>query len=159
MELKVRRTEKDDVLLIFNWANDELTRKMSFNQDSILLEDHKRWFNKILQQPKTHLLIVELRENLKFVPIGQIKFDEDGKISHSIAKDFRGKKLGIPSLKAAMQYIKFNSELNTIFAQIKPNNIPTIKIYETYGFVFHSEITVKGNLVRKYIYEFSLSEN
>lgn len=150
MKLTARKATSNDLMTVFEWANDKVTRQMSFNQDQITLEDHKRWFNRIINSPGTYLLIIENEES---VPIGQIRVDNDGEISHSIAKEFRGQKLGTPSLEAAMNYIRTKTDVKEIFAQIKSENTPTLRIYEKYGYNFVSEGLVHGSMIRKYTYQ------
>ncbi len=151
MNLTARKATENDLMTVFDWANDPVTRQMSFNQNQIKLEDHERWFNRIISSPGTYLLIIEKED----VPIGQIRVDNDGEISHSIDKDFRGQKLGTPSLEAAMNYIRKETDVTEIFAQIKSENIPTLRIYEKYGYKLVSEEMTNGSMVRKYTYQVS----
>ena len=44
----IRKVNGSDCKDIFVWRNDNLTRKMSFDQSLISIENHDKWFNKIL---------------------------------------------------------------------------------------------------------------
>lgn len=153
MELKVRPARKDDLMLIFDWANDLLTRKMSFNQDPIPLGTHKEWFGKMLSQRRTHLLVVEGYESGNWVPIAQVRVDEDGEISMSLASEFRGQHLATPVIKDGIAYIKRRFPIDKLVAHIKHENIVSVKAFESAGFHYTCETTVKRHLCLEYIYK------
>ena len=153
MELKVHPAREDNLMLIFNWANDPLTRGMSFNQDLIPLETHKEWFSKVLSQRRIHLLIVEGYESGNWVPIAQVRVDEDGEISMSLASEFRGQHLATPVIKAGIAYIKREFLIDKLVAHIKHENIVSVKSFERAGFHYTCETTVKGHLCLEYIYK------
>ncbi len=153
MELKARLAREDDLMLIFNWANDSLTRRMSFNQDPIPLGTHKEWFGKVLNQQKIHLLIIEGYESSNWVPIAQVRVDEDGEISMSLASEFRGQHLATPIIKVGIAYIKREFLIDKLAAHIKHKNIVSVRAFERAGFHYTCETTVKEHLCLEYIYK------
>lgn len=153
MKLRVRPAMEDDLMMIFNWANDSLTRRMSFNQNFIPLEDHKKWFNKVLSQRKTHLLIIEADKSNNWIPIAQVRVDEDGEISMSLVSQFRLQQLAKPVIKAGIEYIKNEFQIDELVANIKKENIASVKAFKKAGFQFFGETIVKGHLCLKYIYK------
>jgi len=42
----IRKIKEKDLLLIYNWSNDDLVRKNSISKKKILLKDHISWFKK-----------------------------------------------------------------------------------------------------------------
>ena len=152
MKLRVRLAREDDLMLIFNWANDSLTRRMSFNQDPISLGTHKEWFSKALSQQYTCLLIVEQYCSGNWVPIAQIRVDQDGEINMSLASEFRGQRLATPVIKAGIAYIKREFLRDKLTAHIKHENVASVRAFERAGFQFTKETTVKGHRCLEYVF-------
>lgn len=40
----LRKVTKDDIMLLYNWANDNEVRKNAFNSNYIDINVHKKWF-------------------------------------------------------------------------------------------------------------------
>lgn len=153
LKLRARLAKESDLMLIFNWANNPLTRKMSFDQDSISLKTHQKWFNNIINQKNIHLLIIEGYDSGSRIPLGQIRVDRDGKISMSLASEFRGQHLATPSIKVGIAYIKNKFLLNRLVAYIKQENIASVKAFKKAGFQFNRKTTIKRCLCFEYIFE------
>jgi UDP-2,4-diacetamido-2,4,6-trideoxy-beta-L-altropyranose hydrolase len=131
-KISARNATQYDCKLYWYWANDLLVRKNAFRQESIGWEDHKQWFTNKLADNGSVLLIVSL-EN---IPIGQVRFDRDEKnyrISYTLAKQFRGKKLGTPMLAEAINFINSRVPL-TLVASVKESNLASVKIFRKLGF-------------------------
>ena len=102
----LRRAQKKDVYLYYNWFNDELVRKFSIKNKLIDFKTHKKWFINQLKSKKKNILYVMYLNNL---PIGQIRINVEnyvGKIDYSIDKDFRGKGFGHLIIKKLLDLIK-----------------------------------------------------
>ena len=52
MKFSLRKAKKKDLLLIYNWSNDELVRKNSINKKKISLENNTKWFEKKVNSNK-----------------------------------------------------------------------------------------------------------
>jgi hypothetical protein len=126
---------------------------MSFNQALIPLETHKEWFAKVLSLRSTRLFIVEGQESEIWLPIAQVRVDEDGEISMSLAKEFRGRHLATPVIKTAIAHIKRVTPIRKLVAHIKPENIRSVKAFSRAGFHFARETTVKGHPCLEYTLE------
>jgi len=150
-KLRIRKAEEYDLQLFFDWANDDLTRKMSFNSNKISLKTHTEWFNNQLQVNDNILLVVDIEENLINKPVGQVKFDKEGVIGISLDKDYRGKNLGVKVIEEGLKYIKNNADFENIIAFIKSNNIGSIKIFEKSGFIKSEELSINNEECFKYI--------
>jgi hypothetical protein len=73
----VRRAEWDDLMLLFEWANDPLVRANSFTPESILPATHFEWFSRVLKDPDCLLLIVLAGGG---APIGQARFNRVSRV-------------------------------------------------------------------------------
>ena len=154
MKLKARPAKKDDLMLLFNWFNDSLTRRMSFNQDPISLETHKEWFNKLLSQGSTRLIIIEQNEDSgNWTPIAQVQIDKNGEITMSLASEFRGQHLAKSVIKTGIAYIRRDPSIKKLVAHIRNENIASVKAFEKAGFLLTCETTVSGHQCFEYIYK------
>lgn len=133
------------MMLVFNWANDPLTRQMSFNQEAIPFETHKKWFKDILA--KKWLFIIELDDR----SVAQFRIDNAGEISIAVASEYRGQHLAEPTIKMAVAQAKKVGR-DTIFAHIKPENTVSIRAFEKAGFIYIKDTTIKGNTCKEYVY-------
>jgi len=133
-ELYLRKACVDDCDLLFNWANDRVTRKNSFHSEQIKYEDHVKWFKNLLSNdnPKQYIL---MSEN---VAIGQLRLafaDDVVEISYSIDELNRGLGYGKAMISMATSYIKEQfPNIKTIVADVKPANIASINCFLKNGF-------------------------
>ena len=150
--LSLRKVNKKDESLLFNWANDSDVRKWSFNKKTITLDKHKIWFEGKLSNKNVLIWILE-DENM---PAGMVRLEKEGSsilLNYLIAPKSRGKKLASKMLDMAMK------ELNTYWKNVKvlaytlPNNIASIKSLENAGFFFD------GLSSEKKCYVFNTEEN
>ena len=130
----LRKVEKDDMDLLFKWANDLLVRSNSFNSDIISYENHVKWFNKIIENP-TVLQFILMDED---TPVGQIRLNVDGEeaeIGYSIGSEFRGKGYGHKMLQLIADKIDADyPNIKTLVAKVKPDNIASNKLFEREGY-------------------------
>ena len=54
--INLREARIEDMMIYFEWANDKEVRQNSFNQNSITLAEHKRWFSNKIASSKLILL-------------------------------------------------------------------------------------------------------
>ena len=151
---KVNDEWENDSINLFNWRNDEITRKNSFNTEIIKWEEHKKWFKSVLNNPLRDLYILSDDS----VPIGTIRFDKNEKlncaeISITISPRNRRKGYGVEAIKKfSLIYLKENN-LNYIFAEIKPDNLISIDTFINAGYKFYKEFS------DKLVYRFDIKEN
>ena len=153
--IHLREVRLSDVDMIYQWANDPLTRQNSFNSDKIKYDEHVQWFNRMLNRNDVKMYI--LMEDNK--PVGQIRLninDTNAEISYSIASDFRGMGYGRKIVSLVVDEIKMNiPEVLTVSAQVKPGNSASKSIFEKEGFAMKSvcyELALEntgGETVRK----------
>ena len=121
-------------MIYYEWRNDILVRKNSFDSNIINLISHKKWFNKKINSNNSIMLVAELNKNL----IGQIRFDVKNLfayISYSLSSEYRGKGLGTSLLRMGIYEFKKNQFKNIpLIGYVKKNNAKSIKAFESIGF-------------------------
>lgn len=150
--LSIRKAHEQDIHLLFEWANEPLTRANSISQAVIFWEDHQPWFLRKLKDPNCFLYISEYQSQ----PVGMLRMDcRDliATISYSIDKKQRGKGLGSKTLEAGIkQFLKEGSHIvTTIQALVKPDNLASVKTFEKLGFLRKEDQELKG--VKLCVYE------
>lgn len=134
--MKLREAEYKDWKLLLEWSNDKFTRLNAFSQSKISENEHKDWLKKYLLDEKKWMYILH-DNNLK---LGVIRVELNSLnqyvLSWSISPKFRGMGYGTKMLSKLLE--KFNG---TFVAEIKEDNIPSIKIAERNGFIKKDNIT------------------
>jgi UDP-2,4-diacetamido-2,4,6-trideoxy-beta-L-altropyranose hydrolase len=129
--LQLRVASEEDGLLLWQWANDAVTRRNSFTSEPISWVTHQAWYAARLASPDTRLWILELQK----VPVGQIRYDRTdasmARISFSIAPAYRGIGLGtqLLSLSAdrAGRELKVGTVEGITFAENRASNHAFVK--------------------------------
>lgn len=134
--MKLRKAIFNDWKILLDWRNDPLTRNNSFKQDKISKQTHKVWFTNSLSNIDREIYILE--NNL--ISVGSIRSDKNSAneyiLSWNIAPDQRGKGYGIKILEMFLQ-----NKIGKFIAEIKPENIASIKMVQNNGFEKLDETT------------------
>lgn len=128
---------------LYAWANDEDTRKNSFQSQVISYDEHVAWFRKKLSEDQTKIFIFS--ENKQ--DIGVVRIEKkcgEHVISISIDKQFRGKKLATPMITIASDYYFKQVLCNSIYAFVKKDNHASYKSFVTAGFTVDSELLLEN---------------
>lgn len=127
--------------IIYNWANDEVTRRYSFNSDKIDYESHLKWFEKMLKNNKVKFFILK-NEN---EAVGQIRIEnkEDEYIlSYSVDPKHRGKGYGSIMLKLIEKELTKELPEAKLVAFVKKENKPSIMLLEKLGYALSEETDI-----------------
>jgi len=130
----LRLIKKEDSRRVWEIRNHPLVRQNSNNPEVIPLEKHQEWFEKrYFSHNDNHCLVLE---NEKKEAIGYCRFDFSEKdnvyiISIALDPNYHGRGLGNQLLNGALQ--EFNSDKD-ILAEIKKDNISSIKLFEKNNF-------------------------
>jgi RimJ/RimL family protein N-acetyltransferase len=137
----LRRANAEDALDVLGWRNDPLARAMSRTQDLVEKAGHLAWFNKAISDPRHTVLIGELDGQ----KIGMVRFDhgEETEISININPTFRGRGLSHKLLSAALDGVH-----EPITADIKEENLASLRLFERAGFVFEGAVDGLRRYVR-----------
>ena len=150
--LSLRKVNKKDESLLFNWANDFDVRKWSFNKKRITLDRHKIWFKGKLSNKNVLIWILEYKN----MPAGMVRLEKEGGsilLNYLIAPKYQGKKLATKMLNMAMEELNIYWKNVKVLAYTLPNNIASIKSLENAGFFFD------GLSNEKKCYVFNAEEN
>jgi len=121
---------------IWEWKNAPLTPQMSRTTDVIAWENHRAWYESAVKDSKKVLLMAYVNG----MAACMVRFDLTGQdfaeININLNPAMRRKKLGKAILAAACRYGLDTLTLSRIYAEVKPENVASVKIFEDVGFIF-----------------------
>ena len=135
--------KKENLITLFKWRNDKVTRNYSLNANKVTFSKHKQWINKKIKNKENKIYIYYFLKK----PIGMcsiIKKKESFYLGYSIDKNFRGKSHSKKMLRLFLKKIKNKFYKNKIFAIVLLKNKKSIRILTDINFM-----QVSGN--KKYI--------
>ena len=147
----LRPVSDSDIELLWEWANDPVTRQNSFNSAKIPWGEHSAWCQKKLSDADCRLWIAS---NGGSAPVGCVRFDceeSEATISLTVAPSSRGKGYGAKIIQQACDRLLADSSVRLVHAYIKPNNIASVKVFEAAGFRYDSDAVCKEQAGRHYI--------
>ena len=132
--LRLRDLEVEDIHDLFTWRNHPDIRKNSFNTDTLLWDEHEKWFKTKSKDPDTAIYIA-CYKNYK---VGSIRFENKDiaiKVSVMLNPDFLGKGIGSKLINlATKKFINDRMPDKPIVAEIKKDNIASVKAFQKAGF-------------------------
>ena len=152
-KFSLRPVTEKDCRLIWEWANDPITRAQSFSTENIPWEKHIAWFESKLNDPLSSFFIMVDKNN---VSLGQIRYqitNQEADVSISIAPDERGKGYGAEIIKMGAQELWLATDVNKINSYIKEENKPSVKAFTRAGFTRAGTTEVKGYQALHYVLE------
>lgn len=133
-DIFLRKATEEDVMLIFQWANDPEVRRNSFQTKQIDLEDHKKWYDSKIKSANSLFYILMNKD----IPVGQIRLELEGNcacVNYSIAAPFRGKGMGKEMLRLAETELKGNyPHISRLVAEVKEENSASKHAFEREGY-------------------------
>jgi spore coat polysaccharide biosynthesis predicted glycosyltransferase SpsG/RimJ/RimL family protein N-acetyltransferase len=133
-EVGIRIANISDLMMSFNWANDDEVRLQSFNSSLILFSDHENWFTKQLNDVSCKFFILHLNN----VPFAQIRFkisNGEATLSYLVEKSMRGKGYGaVVLVKGINELLKEEYNLHSISGFVKASNIGSQRVFERMRF-------------------------
>jgi UDP-2,4-diacetamido-2,4,6-trideoxy-beta-L-altropyranose hydrolase len=143
--LNLRAAQEADCIMIYEWANDEVTRSVSFSTDPIPWEDHQTWYKAKLTDSNS-LIYIALDPELS--PVGMVRYQLEGTeaiVSINLASNQRGKGYGSKILRLASNRVFQDTKVSLIHAYIKPDNSPSIHAFTKAGFFEKGIVDFQGN--------------
>lgn len=143
--MKFREANIGDIDLYFEWANDPITRKNSYNDSIIEFSIHSEWFKRKLSDPRTWLLIFS-NENDNY--LGQVRFElnepaTEAVIGISLDIKHRGSGYSSEMLTCACSAL-FECYPNIkVVANIFITNESSYKAFLKAGFQFQKRMIIK----------------
>ena len=144
-DFKIISIKKEDVNLLYKWANEFKTRKNSVNSEKITKTEHLNWFNTQIKKNNVDLFFAYEKKPVGLLMLEEI--DNEIYISYNVSKDFRGKGIGSKIINHTVT--KF-SEKNLV-GEVLKNNLPSIKIFRNNGFVKIDTYKKNNKEIEKYI--------
>lgn len=129
----IRRATLDDMMLLWQWANDALVRANSFTKDPISLEAHRLWFERKIASDATRIWIIEEVG----VPLGQVRYERqvrEAEVGISIAGQHRGRGLAKRLLADTALLACADLDVGTLVAYILPENRGSLAAFEAAGY-------------------------
>lgn len=136
-DLYLRKATKEDLLLLYRWANNPEVRKNAFCTNTITLEEHTIWFDKLLSDMTQKQYILMKNDTA----IGQIRvsFTEDEEsavIDYSIDQRYRRHGYGVKILNLLKVIVKKDfPSIKRLIGNVKAGNISSEKCFLKSGFV------------------------
>ena len=132
--LKLRPATTDDAERVWNWRNEPSVRAASRESEPIPLDDHKRWFERRLQESDVMILIVSGEDG---IDIGYVRFEieaDEAEISVALDPESRGMGLGTAAIRSASDLLINTGRVRTIVALIKPGNEGSVRAFSNAGY-------------------------
>ncbi len=133
-DLSLRQACREDIDLLYFWANDPSVRENSFQQERITWDEHEAWFKSRLDSTLTEIWIMQTPYVL---PVGQVRFDFDGEtanISYSLDPVARGRGWGVKLVELGINKIKESGKVKMIQGKVKKSNPASKKVFLKLGF-------------------------
>lgn len=125
----------EDMMMIYDWRNNEQVRKWSLSSDIIDISAHQRWYLQALNNNDCKILLSFYKNKA----IGVLRLDtknSDVELSLYLSPEFIGKGLGFSVVSSGIVWVKKNRpQVKNIIAKILSGNIPSQKIFIKAGFL------------------------
>lgn len=135
-KLTFRKANEKDLMLYFEWTNDESVRKSSYHSESISLERHQHWF---LNKIKDANCFMTIFEDHLGAPVGQVRIEkyENNNAIIGISNDakYRGKGYAAVMIQMASADFLVENPEALISAFIKTENKASEKAFTKAGYV------------------------
>ena len=83
--LTLRKANKNDEKLLFNWVNDTSVRRWSFNNKKISLDEHKVWLQQKLADKSILIWILSIKDARRYGQVRKRKKSYRFKLSYFTA--------------------------------------------------------------------------
>lgn len=156
--LSFRTPNIADLELYFAWANDKDVRRQSYSTSPISFEEHKNWFESVLNNDQ-FMLFVFLNSDCE--EVGQVRIQKQSKnraiISISLDSQHRGKGYAKEMIILSSDtFLKSNGNF-LISAYVKVDNLNSKFSFEKAGFLYLETIMYKAiksfHFIKKLNYE------
>jgi RimJ/RimL family protein N-acetyltransferase len=131
--LALREATAEDAAVLFEWANDPVTRAASFEPAPIAWETHVAWLERSLASGDRLLFLAE-----DAGPVGQVRFDRESEdvavISVSIAPAARGHGYAPAAIDAGVRTVAGRWPVRRVRAEIRADNAASLAAFADAGF-------------------------
>ena len=130
----LRAATRNDAALLHAWANDPLTRRMSFSTAPIPWETHLPWLTGRLATPDCRLYIGEDETG---AALGQVRLDRaatTATLSIGLAPEARGRGLAARLVRLAAVECLHSGWCRLVEARVRPENAASLATFHRAGF-------------------------
>ncbi|MGV7214028.1 GNAT family N-acetyltransferase [Bradyrhizobium sp. UFLA05-112] len=114
---RIRSATMSDAQLLYEWRNNDSTRRMSKSRELVGWDDHVAWLDRRLRLDQPNLFVFEMGGE----PVATFRID-DQDVSYTVAPDRRGQ--GI----AGIMLSEVRSRFGRLRAQIYARNAASIRV-------------------------------
>jgi len=142
--LSIRRARAGDVREVWEINNDPEARANAVNRAPIPLDDHTAWFASSLANRARLLWVLPDAADKAVGVVRADVVDTDARISIALAPSARGKGHGQRILGDAIERLRRRADIYSVSAIIRPDNLPSLAIFERLEFHYHRDETLNG---------------
>ena len=138
--MTIREVREDDCRVLWEWANDPLTRAASYNSEPIPWDDHRSWFAEKLAS-RLYLALVDDQ------PVGHIRFarsDAAAVVGVVVSPDHRGEGLGAALIRRGTERFFSETGVERVDAFIKAENAASTRAFEKAGYALQEQCARNG---------------
>lgn len=142
--LHLRRAVREDCRVVWEWANDQESRRHSFSPQQIAWDEHVKWFHAKIADPDCILFIAT---NADGVPVGQVRYELNkcrAVVSINMAPQFRSNGFGKQVLRMGTQELFGSSRASAVDAYVQSDNERSLRLFAGTGFEREEDRTVAG---------------
>jgi RimJ/RimL family protein N-acetyltransferase len=144
-KFQLRPATQQDALLLWQWANDPMTRRNSFKSEPILWTTHESWCAGKITSPDSRFWILEYRH----VPVGQVRYDrmhsKTAQVSVSIAPAYRGRNFGATLLLLTADVAGRELGVDNVEGTAFVENVASRRAFIKAGFELCEEKNIAGH--------------
>ena len=132
--LQLRFVTAADAAILHEWANDVLTRRMSFSSETIPWDNHVEWLTRRLEDPDCRFCVVQ---DANGQPLGQARLDRAGSratLSFGLAPIARGQGFAARLVRLAAVDSQLAGWCQHVDAWVRPDNVPSLAAFRRAGF-------------------------
>jgi spore coat polysaccharide biosynthesis predicted glycosyltransferase SpsG/GNAT superfamily N-acetyltransferase len=148
-EVELKPAVWRDGALLLSWAQDPMTRQVSFARESITEEGHWRWLDAKLRDPEARLWIAKASAT----PRGMLRLEratEEATVSITVAPDQRGSGWGGRILAALDEWNRRTRFAGRLTAWIRPDNAASRALFLRAGYRFAGEGVQRGQVALRF---------
>lgn len=135
------------------WLNDPEISQWMYSQKQYTPHEIYRWIDTVTRDERRHYFSIVTDAK----PVGFISIRQDQQPSNTAEigivigeKNMQSKGLGRQAVEQALDYATHVVKLDSVRANIKPNNTKSIKLFTGAGFVHTATLTIDGNEFMKF---------
>lgn len=132
--ISLRAILPEDKKLIFEWRNNPDLYRLGSSGRGVTWEEHNRWFEAVLYNKQTVLLVI----NLGGRPIGQVRFDLKEERTYTVSiyllEEYRSRGIGAKALRQGLEWMNKEDRNRRYIALIKKGNNASQAVFSKTGF-------------------------